>query len=92
MRERCKKWGELFTEISTAVWHAHHAPNKRAFPQRPHRLREWAQERLEAGVVLDKLLGLCEKAPLFVQAYDHPTAHRTSNMLDQLMRRQDRFL
>ena len=92
VRERCKKWGELFTEISTAVWHAYHAPNKRAFSQRLRRLREWAQERLETGVVLDKLLGLCQKAPLFAQAYDHPTAHRTSNMLDRLMRWQDRFL
>lgn len=92
VRERCKKWGELFTEISTGVWHAYHAPNKRAFSQRLRRLREWAQEHLEAGVVLDKLLGLCEKGPLFAQAYDHPTAHRTSNMVDRLMRWQDRFL
>lgn len=92
VRERCKKWGELFTEISTAVWHAYHAPTKRAFSQRLRRLREWAQGRLEEGVVLDKLLGLCEKAPLFAQAYDHPTTHRTSNMVDRLMRWQDRFL
>jgi len=27
-------------------------------------LREWAQATLEAGVVLDKLLALCEKAPI----------------------------
>jgi hypothetical protein len=92
VRERCKKWGELFTQISTGVWHAYHAPNKRAFSQRLRRLREGAQEPLEAGVVLDKLLGLCEKGPLFAQAYDHPLAHRTSNRVDRLMRWQERFL
>jgi hypothetical protein len=92
VRERCKKWGELFTEISTGVWNAYHAPNKRAFSQRIRRLREWAQETLDEGVVLNKLLALCEKAPLFAQAYDHPNSHRTSNMVDRLMRWQDRFL
>ena len=92
VRARFKKGGELFTEISTWVWNAYHAPNKRAFSQRLRRLREWAQPRIEAGVVWDKLLSLCEKAPVFAQAFDHPTAHRTSNMLDRLMRWQDRFL
>jgi hypothetical protein len=92
VRDRCKKWGDVFTQIGTAVWDAYHAPNKRAFSQRIRRLREWAQETLDEGVVLDKLLALCEKAPLFALAYDHPTAHRTSNMVDRLMRWQDRFL
>jgi len=92
VRDRCKKWGDVFTQISTAVWDAYHAPNKRAFSQRIRRLREWAQQTLEEGVVLDKLLALCDKAPLFALAYDHPTAHRTSNMVDRLMRWQDRFL
>ncbi len=92
IRDRCKKWGDLFTQIGTAVWDAYNAPNKRAFSQRIRRLREWAQETLDEGVVLDKLLSLCEKAPLFAQAYDHPSAHRTSNMVDRLMRWQDRFL
>jgi len=92
VRERCKKWGELFNEISTMVWDAYHAPSKRAFSQRIRRLREWAQATLDDGVVLDKLLALCEKAPIFAQAYDHPNAHRTSNMVDRLMRWQDQFL
>lgn len=92
VRDRCKKWGDLYTQIGTAVWDAYDAPTKRAFSQRIRRLREWAQETLDEGVVLDKLLALCEKAPLFAQAYDHPSAHRTSNMVDRLMRWQDRYL
>ena len=92
IRDRCKRWGELFAQIGTAVWDAYEAPNKRAFSQRIRRLREWAQKTLEEGVVLEKLLALCEKAPLFARAYDCPSAHRTSNMVDRLMRWQDRFL
>lgn len=92
IRERCKKWGDLFTEIATTVWDAYDAPTKRAFSQRIRRLREWAKATLEEGVVLDKLLALCDKAPIFAQAYDHPSAHRTSNMVDRLMRWQDRYL
>jgi hypothetical protein len=37
-------------------------------------------------------LSLCEKVPRFARAYDHPSAYRTRNMVDQLMRWQDRFL
>ena len=92
IQERCKKCGDVFTQIATAVWNAYEAPTKRAFSQRIRRLREWAETTLEKGVVLDKLLALCSKAPLFAQAYDHPTAHRTSTMIDRLMRWQDRYL
>jgi hypothetical protein len=92
VRDRCRKRGDLFMQIGAAVWDAYHAPNKRAFSQRIRRIREWAQRTLGEGIVRDKLLALCDKAPLFALAYDHPTAHRTSNMVDRLMRWQDRFL
>jgi hypothetical protein len=92
IRDRCKKAGALFTEISSAVWDAYHAPTKRSFSQRIRRLREWAQTNLEPGVVREKVLALCEKGPLFAKAYEHPDAYRTSNMVDRLMRWQDRFL
>jgi hypothetical protein len=92
VRDRCKKWGDLFMQIGTAIWEAYHAPDKRAFSQRIRRLREWAQQTLDEGVVLDKLLALCEKAPRFAHAYDHPNSYRTSNRVDRLMRWQDRFL
>ena len=43
VRDRCKKWGDLFTQIATAVWDAYHAPNKRALgsPLNRTKLREW---------------------------------------------------
>ncbi len=92
IRDRCKSWGERFYSIGERVWAAYHAPTKRAFTQRLRRLREWAERTLEPGVVRDKILALCAKAPRFALAYDHPNAHRTSTSLDRLMRWQDRFL
>ena len=47
---------------------------------------------LPEGVVLDKVIALCSKSGLFQKAYDHPNAHRTSNMIDRLMKQQDRYL
>ncbi len=92
IRERCKKGAELFRAIGDRVWEAYRAPTKRAFAQRVRRLREWAEQGLETGVVRDKVLALCAKASRFALAYDHPHAHRTSNLVDRLMRWQDRFL
>ncbi len=40
----------------------------------------------------DKLLALCGKAKHILQTYDHPTCHRTSNMVDRLMRWMDQSL
>ena len=38
----------------------------------------------------EKLLDLCAKKDRFIKSYDHPNAHRTSNMIDRLMRILDR--
>jgi len=91
IRDRCKK-SPLFTEIADAVWHVYNAPTKGAFMQRARRLREWVEEKLDDSIIKDKVLALCKKASRYAVAYGHITAHRTSNMLDRLMRRQDRYL
>ena len=92
IRERGKKLGSIFGQISDAIWSAYKAPTKQAFVQRLRRLREWAESHLDPGIVRDKILALCSKASLFAKAYNHPDAYRTSNMVDRLMRRMDRFL
>jgi hypothetical protein len=92
IKKRSQRLGVLFQEIMNHVWHVYHAQTKRAFSQRIRRLKEWAIKNVDAGVVLNKILRLCEKSPLFQVFYDHPSAHRTSNMIDRLMDRQDRFL
>ncbi len=92
VKRRCtKKAGEFLKEIGDKIWNAYEAETKSAFSQRIRRLREWAKN-LTPGVVKDKILSLCEKKDEFMKAYDFPGAHRTSNMIDRLMKWQDEFL
>jgi hypothetical protein len=72
------------------VWKAYHAPSKRAFSQRLRRLREWAEMALPDCVMKSHTLDLCRKRNQFSKSYDHPEAHRTSNMVDRLMKFLDR--
>ena len=58
--------------------------------QRIRRLKEWAPLHL-SGVVLEKVLDLCANSRLWGVWYDHPDGHATSNMLDRLMRSQNRY-
>lgn len=85
IRDRAKHLKEGFTEVSRRVWEAYHAPDRRHFGQRLRRLKQWASEQL-TGIVRETVLDLCGKRPRFSLAYHHGGGHRTSNMLDRLMR------
>jgi len=84
IRDGCKKHPQ-FAALSEKVWHAYHAEDRRTFSQRLRRLREWAEQTL-SGDILEKTLRLCGRAQEYGQAYDHPGGHRTSTMLDRVMR------
>ena len=56
----------------------------------PCSLRQWAAGHL-TGIVLEKVLDLCGKGDRWSIAYRHPGGHRTSNMLDRLMRGMNRY-
>lgn len=90
IRDRAKAQRDQFAELSRKVWEAYHAPNRRSFSQRIRRLREWASAHLN-GVVQEKTLDLCDKRDRWAVAYEHPQGHRTSNMLDRLMRGMNRY-
>jgi hypothetical protein len=90
VRERGKHLKDQFAEISRRVWEAYHAPDRRCFGQRLRSLRGWANDHL-SGVVLEKVLDLCKKRDRWSIAYRHPGGHRTSNMLDRLMRGMNRY-
>ena len=85
IRDRAQHLKGVFTEISRRVCEAYHAPDRRHFGQRLRRLKQWAGEHL-TGVVQETVLALCAKRPRFALAYHHAGGHRTSNMLDRLMR------
>lgn len=90
IRERAKHCGELFFEVSRRVWEAYHAPDRRTFSQRIRRLRDWASSHL-SGEAQEKTIDLCDKRDRWSVAYEHPEGHRTSNMLDRLMRGMNRY-
>ena len=90
IRDRAKHLGEQFRDIGRRVWGAFRAPNRRSFAQRLRRLREWAGKQL-SGVVLETVLDLCSKRPRFAIAYGHPGGHRTSNLVDRVLRGMDGY-
>lgn len=92
VRDRAKHLKETFAELSRRVWEAYHAPDARSFSQRLRRLREWAGANVDKPVVKEKTLALCDKRAAFVEAYAHPGCHRTSNLVDRLLRRLDHHL
>jgi hypothetical protein len=90
VRERAKHLGELFYTIGEKVWQVYHAPTRRSFGQRLRGLRTWAQRQLR-GVVLEQVLRLCRRGQQYGRAYSHPGGHRTSNMLDRVMKLMQRY-
>jgi hypothetical protein len=90
IRDRCKRMKDHFSDICKRVWETYHAPGPREFMEKCDALKAWASATLLPGPGLEAILKLCARAPEFIKAYDYPTAHRTSNMLDRLMDRMDR--
>lgn len=90
IRDRAKNLKETFFELSTCVWEVYHAPDKATMSQRLERLASWAIGKL-SGVVLHEVQDLCHKEESWLQAFDHPQGHRTSNMLDRIMRSMNRY-
>jgi hypothetical protein len=92
IRERAKHLKETFDALRKRVWEAYHAPTARSFSQRLRRLREWAKAHVDTAIVREKVLALCDKRAAFLKAYAHPGCHRTSNLVDRLLRRLDYHL
>lgn len=80
-----------FAALSERVWDAYHALNRRSFAQRLRRLWEWSQQNVPTAWVLEQVKKLCGRAKEYGLAYRHPQGHRTSNMLDRVMRSMHRY-
>jgi hypothetical protein len=90
IRSRGKLDG-TFTELSGKVWEAYHAPDRKSFGQRLRRLLEWARRHVEGSWLLAQVRKLCGRSREYGLAYAHPGGHRTSNMLDRVMRGMSRY-
>jgi hypothetical protein len=80
-----------FAGLSAKVWQAFHAPDRRSFAQRLRRLWEWAQRQGLTSWLLERVRKLCGRSGEYALAYGHPGGHRTSSMLDRLMRPMSRY-
>jgi hypothetical protein len=85
------KLNESFAELSRRMWEAFRAPCRRSFAQRMRRLWEWAQENVKGAWLLEAVQKMCGRAAEYGEAYKHPGGHRTSNMLDRVMRSMNRY-
>ena len=91
IRDRATKaLAACFDQVREKVWHAYRAPTKAAFAQRLRRLREWGKVTLPDSPMKHHTLDLCNKRAQFNRSYDHDRAHRTSNLVDRLMKFLDR--
>ena len=85
------KLSEAFEELSARVWRAFRALTRGSFAQRLRRLWQWAQAKLTGAWLLGQVTKLCGRAREYGEAYRHPGCHRTSNMLDRVMRQMSRY-
>jgi hypothetical protein len=85
------KLSASFRELSRRVWEAYRAPNRRGFAQRLRRLAEWARGQSLSAWLLEQVEKLCSRSKEYAVAYAHPGGHRTSNMLDRVMRSMNRY-
>ncbi len=93
IRDRAKKkYKEAFNEAATKLWACFRAENKHSFSQRIRRLCEWCENGNLPKVISGPIAKLRRNIDAYKVAYDFPGAHRTSNMLDRLMQRMDRYL
>ena len=93
IRDRAKKkYKDIFTEAASKLWNCYHAENKRSFSQRVRRLVEWCKKKEMPAVISKPIVKLRKNIAEYKVAYEHPNAHRTSNMVDRLMQRMDRHL
>ncbi len=94
IRDRAKRQGSLFLEIADRVWEAYRQDSHDAFIDKVTVLRLWIgryQNQLTQRA-FDAVVKLCDNAYRFTPAYQHPQAHRTSNMLDRHLDKMDRYL
>ena len=87
-----KKHKDLFEQVSSKLWECYEADSKRSFSQRVRRLYEWGKASGIPTFMMGKIEKIRNNLLQFTKAYDLPGSHRTSNMIDRLMQRMDRYL
>lgn len=76
---------EDFDKAGDKIWNSYRANSKGELSQQIRRLSEWAN-KLSPSAMKENILKICKKKDSWIKHLDYPKAHRTSNMLDRLMR------
>ena len=86
--------GTLYDQIKQQVWDIYHAPDRATFKAGITSLQSWVLRHRDELTVhaIESIEKLCQRANQFCLAFDHPTAYRTSNMLDRHMEPMARWL
>lgn len=94
LRDRCKRLGEVYEQIKQQVWDSYHAPDETAFKQRLSQFKAWVQANKAQmnHSAVEALTKLFQREEQYALAFAHPTAYRTSNMLDRQMQAMARWL
>ena len=79
-----------FNEVAAKVWDAYKATSKASFSQQLRRLQEWTVKHVPESPMKHHIIDLYMKRNRFTEAYNHEYVHRTSNMVDRLMKLFDR--
>jgi hypothetical protein len=90
IRSRCKRLAD-FSDLCSKVWEIYRAETEEAFYRDVAELYAWTQDRFQ-GAAKAAIHKLCAKTGEFLLAFQHPDAHRTSNMIDRHMEPMDRCL
>lgn len=92
IRSRCKKkYKQLWPEIQERFWDVYDAETDALFLDSLSDFQQWAAASL-SGTALEAVNKLANKSAIFVHWYRHPTARRTSNMVDRHMEPMARHL
>jgi hypothetical protein len=90
--DRCRR-DPARADVLTKTWDVYKAASRTQMSERIEHLRTWAVGHLASKTLLLKtVLKLCSKRERFLEAFDHPGAHRTSNGVDRLINHLDRRL
>jgi len=90
VRDRAtKKLKSSFNTAADKIWNCYRADSKRALAQQIRRLKEWGQN-MEDSAMKDNILKVCKKKKQWMMHFDVNNPHRTSNMIDRLMRAMKR--
>ena len=87
VRDRATKKLQAFFDVAAdRIWECYGAESKRSLAKQIRRLREWTEKNVTDCPMKQNILKLCKKKDRWMRHFDSASAHRTSNMVDRLMR------